>query len=76
MCLSYQYVAKLFKWLGTYSACIFVCHPIARKVLVSLHVTDYGIYTSLIFYTLLTLVIAIFYQRMYKSLLTKYIKQT
>jgi len=69
-----RYADDLFKKVGVLSAAIFVCHPIARKVLFISHIYDYGVLISLILYTLLTFVIAYYYKKIYDRLLTEFIK--
>ena len=69
-----RYMGGLFKWLGGYSAFIFVCHPIAREIMFSLNIPAYGLCISLLVYLLLTFVIACVYEKLYKKLSAKYIK--
>lgn len=63
-------LAKIFIWIGRYSAFIFVCHPIARHLYNSLEsrINLHNIYFALFFYALLTFVLSYLYKRFYYSL--------
>lgn len=77
-------VAEALRWTGGISACIFVCHPIARFLLFQqtsanlcdrvgdyLHLPRHGLLVSLAAYAVLTFVLACFYQKLQKRLLRK-----
>ena len=77
-------VAGALRWTGGISACIFVCHPIARFLLFQrtsadfcgrvgdfLHLPRHGLLVSLAAYAVLTFVFACLYQKLQKRLLRK-----
>lgn len=74
--LSIPYANNLLKWIGKLSACVFVCHPIAREFvrIIHDHLHYNDLYFSLFAYTILTFILAYFYQKLHKRLLSKYIK--
>ena len=67
-----RYVSELFKWIGGVSAYLFVCHPMARQICIIFHMSNYGICVSLFVYTVMTFIIALFYQKIHKQLVTKF----
>ena len=68
------YVMKFFVWIGKYSACIFVCHPIVRGVLVRLYgrFGHLGLITLAFF--ILTLLVAFYYDKLYKFAMKRFVK--
>lgn len=67
-------VAKVFRWVGKLSACVFVCHPIARLIVLN------GIYPRVgnlllitLIYIVVTIVLTLGYDRLYKWLLGRLI---
>lgn len=66
--LKIDWIRNPLKWVGQYSAFIFVCHPIARIVANRLcgAVPLWGI---LVVYFLLTMLLAIIYGKLYKRLI-------
>lgn len=67
-------LTKLFRWIGIYSACIFVCHPIARMLIFTFNLHRFGLLHSLIIYISMSMILAFYYQKLYISLKTKYIR--
>lgn len=63
-------VRQLLVWIGRLSACIFVCHPIARFVINKAMLThvDNLLFVVLI-YVITTLFLAVLYNQLYKKLL-------
>lgn len=60
-------LAKVFKWVGGLSACLFVCHPIARFVVihgVCPHVSSMLLITMI--YIVVSIALALGYERLYK----------
>ena len=68
----------LFKWIGRLSAFIFVCHPVAVRIVILLcekiNISGHGIWLSLIVYTVLTFVMSLFYEKLYNQLSKRFIK--
>jgi hypothetical protein len=68
------FLANIFRWIGSLSACIFVCHPLIKSV-----VSKFGYrYTDnmLLFvlsYVILTLLLSILYSQLYSYLRTKFV---
>ncbi|MCR4966169.1 MAG: acyltransferase [Bacteroidales bacterium] len=66
------YLSKAFRWVGKYSACIFVCHPIARLIVLK---TLYHHYSNnvvnVLVYVALSVMMAILYDKIYHWLLSK-----
>ncbi len=62
---------KLFTWIGKLSAAIFVCHPISRLVINRLMLprVDNILFVVLV-YIVVTLIIAMMYDRLYKKLIS------
>lgn len=73
-----KYIEALFKWIGRLSAFIFVCHPVAVRIIILLcekiNIGGYETWLSLIVYTVLTFVMSLFYEKLYNQLLKKFIK--
>ena len=65
-----KYISSLFKWIGKLSACIFVCHPIARFLIINYMPKGYGFAIILVVYIALTIVFAIAYKKLYERLLS------
>lgn len=72
-----RYLSNVFRWIGKYSACIFVCHPIARLIVLN---TIHHYYSNVLFnvfvYVALTVVVALVYNIVYQWLLKKMLSQT
>jgi hypothetical protein len=68
------YVSKVFAWIGKYSAAIFVCHPIARTVVNRLYVRFDHLEVIISLFFVLTLIIAFYYDKLYKLLLKRFVK--
>lgn len=67
-----RYLSGVFRWIGRYSACIFVCHPIARLIILSTIHRHYSVIAvNVMAYTFLTVVIALLYNKIYQWLLSK-----
>lgn len=73
-----EYMDGLFKWIGRLSAFIFVCHPVAVRIVILLcekiNISGHGIWLSLIVYTVLTFVMSLFYEKLYNQLSKRFIK--
>lgn len=72
--LRMPHVAKIFRWFGGLSACIFVCHPIARLIVIRgvyPHVSNLLLITLV--YIVVSIVLAMGYERIYKWLLGRLI---
>lgn len=70
LALRVRYISSLFKWIGKLSACIFVCHPIARFLILNYMPKGYGLAIYLVVYIILTIVFAIAYKQLYERLLS------
>lgn len=67
-----RYLSMVFRWLGRLSACIFVCHPIARLVVRNvLYPRFSNLIVNVLAYTFLTIIISLFYGKIYQWLLAK-----
>lgn len=67
-----RFLSKTFRWIGKYSACLFVCHPIARSVVLGfIYPRLSRVSVIIVFYIVLCIVIAIGYSFVYKWLLSK-----
>lgn len=73
MLMRTRYLSGIFRWIGKYSACIFVCHPIARLIV------NNGVYPRLhnvlavvVIYVVLTMGLAFLYDKLYKWILNKF----
>ena len=67
-----ELMTKIFKWIGSLSACIFVCHPIIRVFIHRImlkHVDSMLLIT--ICYVGITLLAAFLYDRIYKIMLMR-----
>lgn len=67
--LRVRYISSFFKWIGRLSACIFVCHPIARFLILNYMPKGFGLAIYLVVYLTLTIVFAIAYKQLYERLL-------
>lgn len=65
-----KYVSSLFKWIGRLSACIFVCHPIARLLVVQLMYKKFSLAVIVLVYVVLTFILAMVYKKVYEYLLS------
>ena len=67
-----RYLSEVFRWIGRLSACIFVCHPIARTLVLN---TLYHHYTNIavnvLVYVALSVLIALLYDKIYHWLLAR-----
>lgn len=67
-----RYLSDAFRWVGKYSACIFVCHPIARLILLNTLYHHYSNVTvNVLAYVALSILIALVYNKLYQWLLVK-----
>ena len=69
---------KLFVWLGNYSSFIFVAHPVARSIVLSLYERFcMPLWLMTLFYTVLFILGAIIYKPIYQWLMSsiKFVKQ-
>lgn len=67
-----RYLSETFRWIGKYSACIFVCHPIARLVVLNTLNHYYSnVIVSVLAYVALSIIIAIPYNVVYQWFLKK-----
>ncbi len=64
-----------FRWVGSLSACIFVCHPLIKSIVckIGFRYTD-NMFLLVVVYVILTLQLSIIYQRLYSHLIVKYNK--
>ena len=70
------YLSSLFTWIGKLSACIFVCHPIARTIVLNvLHPVCPDLLVNVFAYLMLTMVITLFYDQLYNWFLIKFLPQ-
>ena len=79
MLMRTHYLSSVFRWLGSISACIFVCHPIARFVINHFVYYRFSINNIIIcvsLYCALTLVLALPYSVLYKWLLSRFLPKT
>lgn len=69
------YLSSLFRWFGNISACIFVCHPIARYIInyFYCHFSNVSLLCMCVIYCVLTIVIALLYSILYKWLLSRFL---
>lgn len=64
-------ISGIFRWIGKLSACIFVCHPIARTITLGLlFLFDNNLFLATLFYLSLTVSISIIYHYYYKWVLS------
>jgi len=67
-----RYLSEVFRWIGKYSACIFVCHPIARTIVLNAVNPRFpNLIANVIIYIVLTIIIALLYDKLYQWLLKK-----
>ena len=64
-----SYVSSCIAWIGRYSACIFVCHPIVRAFISRLYPRFNYLWAISLLFFLLTLILAFFYEKYYKKML-------
>lgn len=67
-----RFLSEVFRWIGKYSACIFVCHPIARYLELKFlepHISYLII--NIVIYIALTVIVALLYNFIYQWLLKK-----
>lgn len=69
-----HFLSEVFRWLGKYSACIFVCHPIARTIILNFFPQQQNLMVTVVLYIITTLAIALYYNKLYKYLLTRIVK--
>lgn len=62
--MRFTQLAKICKWIGSYSAFIFVCHPMARAILRFFYGQN-NLYIGLLFYICMTFLIAFCYKQYY-----------
>lgn len=72
--LRFKYISKAISFIGRYSACIFVCHPLIKSVVskIGFRYTDNMLLLVLI-YVILSLTMSILYARLYNYLRTKFV---
>ena len=69
-----RYLSEAFRWIGKYSACIFVCHPIARSLELNFFAPTISILMiNLGIYVVLTIIIVWLYNKYYQWFLEKLI---
>jgi peptidoglycan/LPS O-acetylase OafA/YrhL len=67
-----RYISTAFRWIGKYAACLFVCHPIARSVVLALvYPRIPNLAANVVIYIFLSIVIAVVYSSIYRWLLSK-----
>ena len=72
-----QYLSKAFRWIGKYSACIFVSHPIARYLEIKFLLPHFSnLIINIGIYVALTVVIALLYDVVYQWLIKKMLPKT
>lgn len=68
-----RFFSIAFRWLGNYSACIFVCHPIARLIVrIVVCPRLHNIIALVVIYFILAIGIAFLYDKLYKWILNKF----
>lgn len=65
-----HFLKKLLVWIGHYSACIFVCHPIVRLLGRKTYTLTDNLFLTVSIYLAITFGLALVYMRIYKKLLT------
>lgn len=75
-----RYLSEVFRWIGKYSACIFVCHPIARYIthFVELRISTIQNVSLLVIvcvYLAITVIIALVYSVIYHWLNSRLIRE-
>ena len=73
LCVRVELLASVLKWCGNISAYIFVCHPIARQLVI--HYTPpaeekLGLIVTI--YVVLTIILSIIYRRVYENIYSLY----
>lgn len=66
-------LTRAFRWIGSLSACIFVCHPLIKSIVwkIGFRYTD-NMFLLVVVYVVLTLLLSIIYQCLYSHLIVKY----
>lgn len=54
-------VSRLFRWIGLYSSCLFVCHPIARIIINRLIPISGNLFFLVFLYLVLSFIFAFIY---------------
>lgn len=73
MLMRTRYLSGIFRWIGKYSACIFVCHPIARLIVNSgVYPRLHNVLAVVVIYVVLTMGLAFLYDKLYKWILNKF----
>ena len=72
--LRFKYISKAISFIGRYSACIFVCHPLMKSVVskIGFRYTD-NMLLLVLSYVILTIALSILYARLYNYLRTKFV---
>lgn len=65
-----KYLSSLLKRIGGLSACIFVCHPIARLIVIQYMYKKFSLGIIVLVYVILTFILAVVYKRVYDHLLS------
>lgn len=77
MLMRTRYLSEIFRWVGKYSACIFVCHPIARLIVNNAVLPRLpNLLVVVLIYVVLTIGIALLYDKLYKWILDIFIHKT
>lgn len=72
-----RYLSEAFRWIGKFSACIFVCHPIARLIVLNtVHHYFTNITVNVLVYLALTIIISLLYNIVFQWLLKKMLPKT
>ena len=72
-----RYLSVAFRWVGKYAACLFVCHPIARSVLLRFVYTRYpNLWANVAIYFVLCLAFAIIYNVVYRWIMSRMMSKT
>lgn len=66
------FLTNCFSWMGKYSACIFVCHPIARALVLRLYPKLHHIGLVTILYFILVVILAFYYNKAYQLFLKRF----
>ena len=64
-------LALCFRWIGMYSAFVFVCHPIARQICFTLNLTSLSIWYQIIIYIIMTVSLAYLYRKVFWEMQSK-----
>ena len=66
------YISGVFRWIGKYSAFIFVCHPIARMIVLNTFYHHYSnVIANVLLYLFSVIVISLVYHKIHHWLLNK-----